>query len=105
MIDRSGVFTLEWEETISNGMNGETIYIHPINSKRDGVTCTIISSGNTGKFQYTTSSKNSIIAGTEVWQNWAQGNVTTTTTDSITAPVTAVRGVSVSGEIKIEVVI
>ena len=105
MIDKSGVFNLEYEETIADGQNGETLYIHPVNAKRDGVTCTIISSGNTGKFQYTTSSKTSIIAGTEVWQNWAQGNVTATTTDSITSPVTAIRGVSISGEIEIAVVI
>jgi hypothetical protein len=105
MINKSGKFSLEYEEAIADGDTGEAIYIHPVNAKRDGVTCTIITSGNSGRFEFTTSPKAKIIANTATWHNWASGDVTTTTVDSITAPVTAIRGVSVSGSINIEVVI
>ena len=92
------------QETIASGQNGETLIAHPFPATAS-ITCTVITSGNTGKFQFSTSPKADIEAGTATWQDWAKGNVTATTSDALTSPVTAVRGVSVTGEIKIEVVI
>jgi hypothetical protein len=99
MISLRYIHWYEHKETIASG-NGEDIYIGG-----KPVTCTVITSGNTGKFQFSTSPKSDLEADTATWQDWAKGNVTATTSDALTSPVTAVRGVSVTGEIKIEVVI
>ena len=100
----AGIRSAEYTETISDGENGESIYVHPVNSP-GGITCTVISSGNTGKIQTSTSPKSAISGGTATWSDWAEGDVTTITSDVIEGPVTGIRGVSISGEISIEIVI
>jgi len=105
MKDLSGVRSAEYTEAIADGENGEAVYVHPHNSNSGGITCTVIPNGNTGKIQTTTSPKASIVAGTATWSDWAEGDVTTTTSDVITGPVTGIRGASVSGAITIEIVI
>ena len=105
MINLSGIKGKVYTETIADGQNGETIYIHPIGNRTGYAGCTVITSGNTGKFECSTSPLSAHEAGTETWcMDWPSGDVTTTTTDSV-GDVTAIRGVSVSGEISIEVVI
>jgi hypothetical protein len=92
------------EETIGNGDTGNDIKIFPVpDDKR--ITCTIIAGANTGKFQVTTSTDAKVAAGTATWQDWAKGVTTGTVSDVLIGPVTAIRGVSASGEIEIEVVI
>jgi len=97
----------EYSETISDGQTGETLYLHPqgeIATPPD-VTCTLIAGSNTGKFQFSTSPLANLKAGTATWQDWYIGNATGSNTDIFEGKLTAVRGVSVSGEVKIEVVI
>jgi len=89
-----------YTETIADGENGETIRI--VMESGAAVSCTIIAGANTGKIQYTTSSDAAITAGSETWQDWPNGDTTGTYSDALLAPVTALRGVSVSGEIVIE---
>ena len=92
------------EETIGDGDTGNDIKIFPTpDDKR--ITCTIIAGANTGKFQVTTSTDAKVAAGTATWQDWNEGTSTGTVSDTLIGPVTGLRGVSVSGEIKIEVVI
>ena len=105
MINLSGVKGYVHKETIADGNNGETIFFHPLGNKTGYVGCTIISSGSTGKFEYSTSPIEDHEDGTETWIGaWPKGEVTTTSSDAI-GDCTAVRGVSISGEINIEVVI
>jgi len=92
-----------YEETIAGGQTGDVVIIRPDNSK-GSITCTIIAGSNEGKFQFTTSPDASVKAGTCVWIDWPKGAVSGTNYDVIAGPVTAVRGVSVSGEINIEIV-
>jgi hypothetical protein len=94
-----------YTEEISDGSNGETLFINPIRNITGSVTCTLICGSNTGKVQFTTSSTDDISAETETWQDWPFGTITGTFTDSLLNPVTAIRGVSVSGDIKLEVVL
>lgn len=91
-----------YQETIADGQIGETVLVNPV---RDRVTCVIVSSGNTGKVQVTTSPFAQIELGNETWVDWAKGDVTATTQDVLVGPVTAIRGVSVSGEITFEAVV
>ncbi|MFN2267130.1 MAG: hypothetical protein ABR533_02555, partial [Desulfonatronovibrio sp.] len=58
MINISGAKGNRYQETIADGENGETVRVHPIFSASGNITCTLIagSGGNTGKFQFTTSS-------------------------------------------------
>jgi hypothetical protein len=92
----------EYSETIADGTDGDTILL-PGLSASEVVTCNMIAGVNTGKFQYTVSSDAKVAAGTCTWIDWPKGTVTGTHTDALLAPVTGLRGVSVSGEINIEV--
>ena len=101
----AGARSAEYTEAIADGENGESVYVHPVNSPTGEITCTVIPGGNSGKIQTTTSPMAAIAAGTAIWIDWAEGDVTATTSDIISGPVTGVRGVSVSGGIAIEIVI
>jgi hypothetical protein len=103
--DLSGKRGKTYTEVIANTDNGESIFVHPVFNKSGHVTCTIICSNSSGKFQTSTSSQIDIEAGVATWQDWAEGTVAVNTTDVLTGPVTGIRGVSVSGEITIEIVI
>jgi len=94
----------EYTETIADGANGNTVLIPGI-SGRDNITCSLIAGANTGKFQFTTSPDANISAGTETWQDWPLGAKTGTISDLLLGPVMTIRGVSISGEVKIEVVL
>lgn len=98
---RNGRDGYEYTEVIGDGNNGETILIPP---GKDNVTCTIIAGANSGKFQFTTSTDAKVLDGTATWIDWYKGEVTGTDYDVLNGPVTALRGVSTSGAITIEVV-
>lgn len=93
-----------YSATIADGKTGDDVHIYAMGLDGSRVTCTMIAGGNTGSFQYTTSSDARVIAGTAVWQTWPEGVVTGTQSDALTSQVTGLRGVSASGEIKIEIV-
>ena len=95
----------EYAETIADGVNGDTIRVFPMGPGNARVTCRIIAGAGTGKFQFTTSPDANVIADTAVWSDWAKGDITGTDWDVLLSQVTGLRGVSVSGEVKIEVVI
>ena len=98
---RNGRDGYEYTEVIGDGNTGETILIPP---GKDNITCTIIAGANSGKFQFTTSSDSAVLSGTATWIDWYKGAVTGTDYDMLNGPVTALRGVSTSGAITIEVV-
>lgn len=60
--------------------------------------------GASGKVQYTLSPTAAVDAGTATWRDWALGVVSTVTDDILQGPVTALRGVSASGSVTLEVV-
>ena len=95
----------EYAETIADGEDGDTIQIFPMGPGLAKVTCRIITGSNTGKFQFTTSLDADVLAGTAVWSDWAKGDITGTDWDVLLSQVTGLRGVSVSGEVKIEVIL
>ncbi|MCD6321850.1 MAG: hypothetical protein J7L77_02375 [Clostridiales bacterium] len=103
----SGRYIPGWhhKEIITNGATGNDVIIPPLPAGKN-VTCTLIAEGtSTGKFQTTTSSDEDVKAGTATWQDWAKGDSAGTVTDVIVGQVIGVRGVSVSGEVKIEIII
>lgn len=89
-------------ETIATGATGNDLIIPPLKSGRV-VTITLIAGSNTGKFQATTSTYDAVTAGTAIWFDLPLSAQTGTVADSIISPIAALRGVSISGEIKIEV--
>ena len=89
--------------TIADGENGATVAIPSFDPWRP-VTVTIVAGANTGKVQVTTSSEAAVTGATCTWADWDNGDSTGTTTDVIVGPVTGIRGVSVSGEVTIEIV-
>jgi hypothetical protein len=105
MIDVSIKDDFEYQEVIDTGENGEAIILKNFDIKQNNVTCTVIAGSNTGKMQFTTSPVSRVAAGTATWQDWAKGNVTGTASDILLFNVTAIRGVSVSGEVTVEVII
>ena len=103
MISISGVKGYEYSEDIADGENGGAVIVKPIGNVSGNIGAAVLPGGNTGKFQYTFSSTEKVEAGTANWIDWDNGDVTSNTGATFTAPVTAVRGVSVSGAITIEV--
>ena len=93
----------EYSEVIADGVDGDIVLIYPVRNISDRVTCTIVSAGNTGKVQFTTTPIADLASAN--WQDWPNGNVVITTSDALLGPVTAIRGVSVSGEVTLEVVV
>ncbi len=93
-----------YSETIGDGETGHDIHIPAL---PDGkvIGCRLMAGAGTGKFQDTMSSDADVVAGTAVWNDWYIGNQTGTASEWLRPNVTGIRGVSVSGEIKIEVVI
>jgi len=90
-------------ENLLDGATGDAIIIPPLNGQP--VTCTMRITGVSGKFQFTTSTDAIVASGTAVWQDWALGTVTANVSDVLLGAVTAVRGVSVSGTVDIDVMI
>lgn len=93
-----------YTETIADGATGKNVKIPPMGLNSAGITCTIIAGANTGKFQFTTSSDAAVQADTATWIDFPDVDVTGTESKTIGSQVTGIRGVSASGEIKIEIV-
>ena len=106
LVKREGRYPgYEYSADILDGVTGPSVVIPPMGTEGATVTCTIIAGANTGKIQFTTSPDADVIADTANWQDWPNGDTSGTYSDSIISPVTAVRGVSVSGNITIEIVV
>lgn len=85
------------EEGIPDGATGDPILL-------EGKTAAVaIFPEGTAKLQFTISRPVKIGNGTARWLDWSQGNVTAPASDVIDGPITAVRGVSISGDLVIEV--
>ena len=63
------------EEDLLDGITSDPIVIPPLNGVP--VTCTVVVTGVSGKFQYSTSSDDKVAAGTGVWQDWPLGEAAT----------------------------
>jgi len=94
----------QYSEVISDGNTGGDIIVSPVIAGKR-LTCRLICGAGSGKIQTTTSADSAVAAGTANWVDHPSGPFTGTFTDAIVGEVTGVRGVSVSGEITIEVVI
>lgn len=90
-------------EKLLDGVTGDPVIVPPLNGQP--VTCTVRITGVSGKIQFTTSTDALVAAGTAVWQDWPSGTVTVNTSDALIGPVTALRGISVSGVIDIDIMI
>lgn len=91
----------EYIETIADGTNGKSILI-PANIENN-ITCTVIAGSNIGKIQFTTSVESLVLSNNANWQDWPKYEVTGSDYDTLNGKVTALRGVSISGEITIEI--
>lgn len=89
-------------ETIASG-NGTSIVVYPL-PIGTVITCTLKAGSNTGRFETTTDSIAMVEAGTAEWEPWALGTKTGIVSDAIANSVIAIRGVSVSGAVTINVV-
>lgn len=104
MVKRPGRFLgYDYHETIGDGLTGVSVFIPSI-SVPTKVTCTVNPAGS-AKMQYSTSSLASVKAGTGTWQDWPLGAIAVITSDSLISPVTALRGVSVTGSVTIDIII
>ena len=95
---------LYYKEIVPSG-NGETVLIKPNAKGQYAVSVAIEAGSNTGKVQYTIDTEEEIQAGTEVWYDWPKGNISGNAIDSLISPVSAIRGVSISGSIILKVII
>jgi hypothetical protein len=92
------------KETIADGLTGDDIHVLPIGRGGARVSCSVIAGAGTGKIQFSTSPDAEVLAETAVWQDWPNGDVTGTSSDTLLSAVTGLRGASITGEIDIEIV-
>lgn len=92
------------KETVADGQTGDDVHVKPIGRGGARITCLIMPGSGSGKFQFSTSPDAEVVAGTAIWHDWDLGVVTDTAWDALISAVTGLRGVSVSGEIVIEIV-
>lgn len=71
------------------------------------VTVTVVPGSNIGLVQYTTSPESAIDANpaTATWINWAKGSVTSTASDTLLGPVTALKFSATGGSVTFEIVL
>ena len=94
-----------FSEVITDGATGNDIHIP---SLPPGKTPTVVirAGAGSGNVEFTMSDDDDVLAGTATWdQYWPLGASTGTVADTLEGTVTGIRGVSISGEITIEVVI
>jgi hypothetical protein len=105
IVQRDAYFVgFQHEETIADGETGNDIRIPPLPAGKV-IAARLIAGAGTGKFQDTMSSDEDVTAGTAVWDDWYVGTQTGTVSEILRPNVTGIRGVSVSGEITVQVVI
>ena len=91
-----------FQGTVATGQTGAPVYT---NDAVGPVSVGLVPAGGaSGKVQYTLSPAAAVAGATATWRDWPSGVVTETTDDVLTGPVTAVRAVSVSGNVTLEVV-
>lgn len=91
-----------YKETIATGATGSDVFIPRLPKGRE-VGITLFAGANTGKFQATRSLDSDVLAGSATWFDVALTSTTGTVPDTITSPISGLRGVSLAGEISIEV--
>lgn len=95
----AGPGRLQTKSVIAGGAAG-----NPIKIVAFPATVTLICSSSSGKVQFSTSQVADIDAGSATWQDWSKGVISATASDVTDGPITAVRGVSSSGSVTLEVV-
>ena len=95
---------LFYKEEIASG-NGETVLVKPNAKGAYSMSVAIEAGAGTGKVQYTLDTEEIIEAGTEVWYDWDIGDATGNAVDAFVSPVSAVRGVSISGAVVFKLLI
>jgi len=93
----------EYTETKSAGTNTDPVLVPAGAGLITGWIVALVISSGSGRVEYSTSSRASVEAGTANWKAWDAGNVSATA-DDILEPVTAVRGVRLTGTIILEVI-
>lgn len=92
-----------YSETIADGVTSEPVKLHRYRGMADNISLALIAGTGTGKFQYTLDADEMIDVDTAVWYDWDKGDNTGTTVDALISSVSAVRGVSTSGEITFKI--
>lgn len=92
----------EYFETIADGATGNTVFIPGLHAGKT-ISVTIIAGSNSGYYEYSTSLDSEVEDGTSTWTTGDMGTITGTETEVLIANVSAIRCVSVSGQIALEI--
>lgn len=96
----AGTFSGYGEVTVADGATGDAILL----ARRVATIALHPAEGGSGKIQYTTSLPSKVQNNTGRWIDWKAGVVAEATAAVVDGPVTAIRGVSVSGQLVIELI-
>lgn len=95
----------EYHADILDGVTGPAVILPILGGNRTKFSCSIFLSAGSGKVQYTLSPFADVSDGSANWIDWDMGDVTEPTSDALISPVTALRGVSISGTITIDILV
>lgn len=87
------------DQTIPNGETGDIVWI-----QERSASVALNPKTGSAKLQYTLSRPSVVEANAALWFDWGYGTVSAPASDVIAYPVTAVRAISISGEVGLEVV-
>lgn len=99
-----GLPVFDLSVSVLSGVTSDPVILPDSEGARDYWQLSLITGGNTGRFEYSLSPRADIIAGLGNWHSWDAGEVSVDTDDSLT-PVQAVRVVSTSGAITGEILV
>lgn len=94
-----------YSEDIADEETSDPIKIEPTGRGVTYGSVALICGSNTGKVQVTLDTYALIDAETATWIDWDKGEVTGSQLDVFAGPITAIRGVSVSGAVTLKVLI
>ncbi len=97
----SAVTGCKYTEVVASGETGDDVHVYPLGAGSSGVGCVVIAGAGTGKMEWTESDDDDVTAGTATWHDWPKGTNTGTVWDTV-KKASGLRGVSVSGEVTIE---
>jgi hypothetical protein len=96
----AGSFKGYGEAIVADGATGEAIVL----ARKVATIALHPAEGGSGKIQYTTSLPSKVQSNNARWIDWKAGVVSESTASVVDGPVTAIRGVSVAGQLVIELI-
>jgi len=94
-----------YSETVADGATSDPVKIKPNGKGIYAISVGIIPETGSGKVQFSLDSESDIDGGSADWFDWSAGEVTGGTSATFTSAISALRCISISGNVKFKILI